>query len=56
MQVRGVVGLAHPARGAAADEPDREPGRTEEEPGDGAGEGALGGPLADHVSLVVQST
>ena len=40
-------------RRASRDEPDREPRRTEEHPGNGAGEGSLGGSLADHVALLV---
>ena len=53
MQMRRVLGLAQPARGAAGDEPDGQPGRAEEEADHGAGQGALGGALADHVAALV---
>ena len=49
-----MFGFAQPARHTAADDPDSEPGGAEEDPGDGAGQGSLGGPLADHVALLVQ--
>ena len=48
-----MVGLADAAGCGAADQPDREPRRAEQHPGDGAGQRALGGALADHVARVV---
>ena len=53
VQVRRVIGLAHPARDAAGDEPDRQPGRTEQDADHGTGQGALAGSLADHVPALV---
>ena len=53
VQPRDVFGFTEAARRASGDEPDREPRRTEKDPGNGAGQGSLGGSLADHVSLLV---
>jgi len=53
VKMRDVSGLVNAARGASGDEPDGEPRWAEERPDDGAGEGSLGGSLADHVSLLV---
>ena len=48
-----VPGFAQSTRARPADDPDGEPHRPEEDPDHGAGQGSFGGPLADHVALVV---